>query len=70
MTGRPFSYFQLPMEMVRQTMGEDAVKMFEYLERVGYHVDRGELASAFPKVRWTSYETWARAFDWDALLGA
>lgn len=68
-TGRTFNYFQLPMEMVRHTMGEDAVKMFEYLERVGYHVDRGELEAEFPNVRWTSFETWARAFDWGALLG-
>jgi uncharacterized protein YbjT (DUF2867 family) len=69
-TGRTFKHFQLPMAMVRGTMGEDAVKMFEYFERVGYHVDRVALARDFPNVRWTSFEAWARQFDWGALLGA
>jgi uncharacterized protein YbjT (DUF2867 family) len=69
-TGRPFKHFQLPLEMVRGAMGDDTVKMFEYFERVGYHVDRAALARDFPNVRWTSFETWARQFDWKALLGA
>ncbi len=69
-TGRPFKHFQLPMQMVRDTMGEDAVKMFEYFERTGYHVDRGLLEREFPNLTWTSYEAWARQFDWGALLGS
>ncbi|HUQ98090.1 MAG TPA: NmrA/HSCARG family protein [Gemmatimonadaceae bacterium] len=68
-TGRPFVHFQLPTEMVRQTMGEDGVKMNEYFEQVGYHVDRAELEREFPNVRWTSFETWARNFDWTTFLG-
>ena len=68
-TGRPFVHFQLPMEMVRQTMGDDGVKMTEYFERVGYHVDREELEREFPNVRWTSFETWARGFEWNTFLG-
>jgi uncharacterized protein YbjT (DUF2867 family) len=67
-TGRTFTHYQLPMEMVRNTMGEDGALMFEYFERTGYHVDRDELAREFPDVRWTSFESWARAFDWDAFL--
>jgi len=67
-TGRPFRHYQLPMDMVRGTMGEDGVLMFEYFERTGYHVDRAELVREFPDVRWTSFESWARAFDWDAFL--
>lgn len=70
LTGRTFVHFQMPLDMVRQTMGEDEVKMFEYFERVGYHIDRGELEREFPNVRWTSFETWARGFDWNAFLGA
>ena len=28
-TGRPFTYFQVPLDVVRQRMGEDAVRMYE-----------------------------------------
>ena len=67
-TGRRFQHYQLPMDMVRGTMGEDGVLMFQYFERTGYHVDRDELAREFPEVRWSSFESWARAFDWDTFL--
>ncbi|MEZ4393845.1 MAG: NmrA/HSCARG family protein [Polyangiales bacterium] len=59
-SGRPFHYFQVPMEMIRQGMGEDGVRMYEWFERTGYAVDRAALASAFPGVAWTSFEAWAR----------
>lgn len=59
-SGRPFSYFQVPMEMIRQGMGDDGVLMYEWFERTGYDVDRAKLASAFPGVAWTSFEEWAR----------
>jgi uncharacterized protein YbjT (DUF2867 family) len=68
LTGRSFRHYQLPMDMVRGTMGEDGVRMFEYFERTGYHVDREESTREFPELRWTSFEAWARAFDWDAFL--
>lgn len=67
-TGRTFHHFQLPMDMVRSTMGDDAALMFEYFERTGYHVNRDELAREFPDVRWTSFESWARVFDWGSFL--
>jgi uncharacterized protein YbjT (DUF2867 family) len=69
-TGRPFKHFQVPMEMVRGTMGDDGARMFEYFAKVGYHFDRALLQRDFPSVRWTSFETWARQFNWGALLGA
>lgn len=59
-TGRPFSYFQIPMEMIRKGMGEDGALMYEWFERTGYDVDRARLASVFPGVAWTSFEDWAR----------
>ncbi|MFO0635097.1 MAG: NmrA/HSCARG family protein [Nannocystaceae bacterium] len=59
-TGRPFSYFQVPMEMIRQRMGEDGALMYEWFESTGYAVDRAALAAAFPTVSWTSFEAWAR----------
>jgi uncharacterized protein YbjT (DUF2867 family) len=59
-TGRPFSYFQVPMEMIRRGMGEDGALMYEWFERTGYDVDRAALARAFPGVTWTTFEAWAR----------
>src|SRR5260221_4132052 len=35
-TGRPFSYYQVPLDVVRQRMGEDAVRMCEWFDRVGF----------------------------------
>jgi uncharacterized protein YbjT (DUF2867 family) len=68
-TGRKFSYFQVPMEMVRQRMGDDAARMFEYFEREGYHVDFAALKRDFPEVEWHTYEGWAKVQDWKAILG-
>lgn len=59
-SAKPFSYFQVPMPMIRERMGEDGALMYEWFERTGYTVDRAALARAFPGVTWTSFETWAR----------
>jgi uncharacterized protein YbjT (DUF2867 family) len=67
-TGRPFSYFQVPLDLIRQRMGEDAVKMYEWFERVGYTVDRAALHREFPDVAFHDFESWAAAQDWNALL--
>jgi uncharacterized protein YbjT (DUF2867 family) len=67
-TGRPLSYFQVPMEMIRGAMGEDAVKMYEWFETTGYSADRAALRRDFPEVPWLSFEAWARAQDWKKLL--
>src|ERR1700756_2514307 len=42
-TARPFTYFQVPMDVIRQRLGEDQAKMFEWFDRVGYTVDRATL---------------------------
>lgn len=67
-TGRPFKYFQVPMEMIRGTMGEDGVKMIEWFKTTGYTADRAALRRDFPEVPWLSFESWASAQDWKALL--
>jgi uncharacterized protein YbjT (DUF2867 family) len=67
--GRELTYAQLPLEVIRGSLGEDAAIMYAWFERVGYTVDRAALARDFPDVRWTSFERWARGFDWNALLG-
>jgi uncharacterized protein YbjT (DUF2867 family) len=67
-TGRPLSYVQVPMDMIRGAMGEDGVKMYEWFETTGYSADRAALRRDFPEVPWLSFEAWARAQDWKALL--
>jgi len=67
-TGRQLSYFQVPMEMIRGAMGEDAVKMYEWFETTGYFADRGALRRDFPEVPWLSFAAWTRAQDWKKLL--
>jgi uncharacterized protein YbjT (DUF2867 family) len=49
-TGRPFSYFQVPLDVIRQRMGEEGAKMYEWFDRVGYApASRGELTNT---VKW------------------
>ena len=64
---RSFSYFQVPLEVVRQRMGEDAVKMYEWFDRVGFAVDRAALRREFPDVIFHDFESWAKTQDWSAL---
>ena len=67
-TGRPFTYFQVPLDVIRQRMGEDGAKMYEWFDRVGFSVDRAALRREFPDVAFHDFETWANAQDWNALL--
>ena len=67
-TGRPFAYLQVPLDLIRQRMGEDAVKMYEWFDRVGYTVDRAALRREFSDVAFHDFESWAKAQDWSTLL--
>jgi uncharacterized protein YbjT (DUF2867 family) len=67
-TGRPFAYYEVPLDVIRQRMGEDNVKMYEWFDRVGYTVDRAALRREFPDVAFHDFESWAKAQDWNALL--
>ena len=67
-SGRPFTYVEVPKEMVRARMGDDIVAMYEWFERVGYAIDRTALHAAFPTVRWHSFEDWAREQPWGEIL--
>ena len=40
LTGRLLTYFQVPMDVIRERMGEDGAKMYEWFDRVGFTVDR------------------------------
>ena len=67
-TGRPFTYFQVPLDVIRQRMSEDGVKMYEWFDRVGFTVDRAALRREFPDVAFHDFESWAKAQDWNTLL--
>ncbi len=67
-SGRSFTYFQVPLDVVRQRMGEDAARMYEWFDRVGYTVDRAALHREFPDVAFHDFESWAKMQDWNALL--
>jgi hypothetical protein len=49
-------------------MGENAVKTYEWFDRVGYAVDRAALRREFPDVAFHDFESWAKAQDWNTLL--
>jgi len=67
-TGRPFAYYQVPLDVIRQRMGEDGARMYEWLDRVGYTVDRAALHREFPGVAFHDFESWAKTQNWNALL--
>jgi uncharacterized protein YbjT (DUF2867 family) len=67
-TGSPFTYFQVPLDVIRQRMGEDGAKMYEWFERVGYTFNRAALRREFPDVAFHDFESWAKAQDWKSLL--
>ena len=67
-TGRSFAHYQVPLDVIRQRMGEDGAKMYEWLDRVGYTVDRAALRREFPDVAFHDFESWAKTQDWNALL--
>jgi uncharacterized protein YbjT (DUF2867 family) len=68
LTGRPFAYYQVPLDVIRQRMGDDAVKMYEWFDRVGFAVDRAALRREFPDVAFHNFESWAKTQEWSTLL--
>jgi uncharacterized protein YbjT (DUF2867 family) len=69
-TRRPFTYFQVPLDVFRERMGEDQAKMAEWFDRVGFTADRAALRREFPDVAFHDFETWAKTQDWNTLLQA
>jgi uncharacterized protein YbjT (DUF2867 family) len=67
-TGRPFAYYQVPLDVIHQSMGEDGAKMYEWFDRVGFTVDRAALQREFPDITFHDFESWVKALDWDALV--
>jgi uncharacterized protein YbjT (DUF2867 family) len=66
-TGYEIHYVELPLEQVRQAMGEDGARMFEWFDEVGYSADIEALRREHPKVRWHTFEEWTKEQDWSTL---
>ena len=66
--GRPFTYFQVSLDVVRQHMGEDAAKMYAWFDGSGFKVDRALIRRELPDVTFHNFESWAKTQDWNALL--
>ena len=66
-TGREIEYVELPLEQVRQAMGEDGARMFEWFDQVGYSADIAALRRDHPEVGWHTFEGWANEHEWSAL---
>jgi uncharacterized protein YbjT (DUF2867 family) len=69
-SGRQISYVETPLDQLRTHAGEDTALMFEWFQRVGFHVDIQELHRAYPEVGWQTFEQWARRRDWSRLAEA
>ncbi|HEX5749883.1 MAG TPA: NmrA/HSCARG family protein [Archangium sp.] len=67
-SGHKLHYEEMPLEAMLSA-NEDLGRMFEWLQRVGYHANIALLRRDFPEVGWHTFEDWARVQDWDALLG-
>ncbi len=67
-SGHKLHYEEVPLEVFR-SRGEDMARMFEWLQTVGYHANISRLRRDYPEVGWHTFEDWARAQDWDTLLG-
>ena len=65
--GRPFQYFQVPLDVIRKARGDDSVRMYEWFVTSGYSFDRALLTREFPGVKWTSFEAWAKRLPKDVL---
>ena len=61
--GEPIAYQQTPMDPT----SERSI-MYEWLERVGYSADIAALRRDYPELHLHSFEQWAKAQNWKALL--
>jgi uncharacterized protein YbjT (DUF2867 family) len=65
--GRPLAFHAISPAAVRE-QNADFAAMFEWFDRVGYSADIAGLKRDYPSIGWHSFESWAKAQRWDALL--
>ena len=66
-TGREIHYVELPLEQVRQAMGDDGARMFEWFDQVGYSADIEALRREHQEVGWHTFEDWIKEQDSSVL---
>jgi uncharacterized protein YbjT (DUF2867 family) len=66
-SGRDVRYVDFPPATLR-AHSEDIALMFEWLDRVGYAVDRPALRREFPELSWQSLADWADEQNWRGAL--
>ncbi|HXM56623.1 MAG TPA: NmrA family NAD(P)-binding protein [Candidatus Dormibacteraeota bacterium] len=62
--GRPVAYVGVP-----PAQAGGMAPFFEFLAGEGFAADIKRLRADYPEVGWRTFETWARAQDWESLLG-
>jgi uncharacterized protein YbjT (DUF2867 family) len=65
--GRPLTYRGISPAAVRE-QNADFAAMFEWFDRVGYSADIAGLRRDHPSIGWHTFESWAQAQPWGALL--
>ena len=61
------AYVPIPIEQLR-TQNEDAAKMYDWFNRVGYSVDIPRLKKGYPQVHWTNFREWSARQDWSKVF--
>lgn len=61
---RSVRYQQVPLEVLGQIAGEDAVKMTKFLQQGGYAVDIPTLHARYPEIQWQNVQNWIDSHAW------
>jgi uncharacterized protein YbjT (DUF2867 family) len=64
---RKISFQEVPLDVMRK-QSDDAAKMFEWFNRVGYSADIPRLKRDYPTVGWLAFDAWARSQDWKKVF--
>jgi uncharacterized protein YbjT (DUF2867 family) len=64
--GYTVTYHQLDDETIK-ARGEEFLKMYQWVKKVGYDVNIEKLHSDFPIIEWTIFKDWVNQQDWKAL---
>jgi nucleoside-diphosphate-sugar epimerase len=67
-TGREMRYFEVPKQVVRETMSDDLAIMFEYYDQQQPTVDLDSLRREFPEVGLLTFREWAQQQDWKRFM--
>jgi uncharacterized protein YbjT (DUF2867 family) len=61
------AYVPIPLEQLRK-QSEDAAKMYDWFNRVGYSVNIPRLKKDYPQVHWTNFREWSARQDWSKVF--